>query len=107
MEAQQNLERHLADIEQMNQDKSMFLQYIGHELNTPINWIGAADSLDSPGRGRVRKRWMCGPGKRGSGASRESSAPRHFDLSDRHQPPLQGSCQPMDVTPFCVTRRRG
>ncbi|WP_304439513.1 7TM diverse intracellular signaling domain-containing protein, partial [Alcanivorax sp. HI0044] len=45
VEAQQNLERHLADIEQMNQDKSMFLQYISHELNTPINWIGAADSL--------------------------------------------------------------
>ena len=39
----------------MNQDKSMFLQYISHELNTPINWIGAADSLGQSGQGPGEK----------------------------------------------------
>ncbi|MCK0153632.1 sensor histidine kinase [Alcanivorax sp. S6407] len=96
LEAQQNLERHLSDIEQMNQDKSMFLQYISHELNTPINWIGAADSLGSNSNedsdvdvwAMVRKGQ-----KRLIGIVGTSL--RYFDLSDRNQAPLVGSCQPM------------
>jgi len=96
LEAQQNLERHLSDIEQMNQDKSMFLQYISHELNTPINWIGAADSLGGSNSedsdvdvwAMVRKGQ-----KRLIGIVGTSL--RYFDLSDRNQPPLVGACQPM------------
>lgn len=98
VEAQQNLERHLADIEQMNQDKSMFLQYISHELNTPINWIGAADSLGQSGQGPGEKEvdvWaMVRKGQRRL-TGIVSTSLRYFDLSDRHQPPLQASCQPM------------
>ena len=98
VEAQQNLERHLADIEQMNQDKSMFLQYISHELNTPINWIGAADSLGQSGQGQGDKDvdvWaMVRKGQRRL-TGIVSTSLRYFDLSDRDQPPLQGRCQPM------------
>lgn len=96
LEAQQNLERHLSDIEQMNQDKSMFLQYISHELNTPINWIGAADSLGgNHGEDSDVDVWaMVRKGqKRLIGIVGTSL--RYFDLSDRNQPPLVGSCQPM------------
>lgn len=96
LEAQQNLERHLSDIEQMNQDKSMFLQYISHELNTPINWIGAADSLGSHnGEDSDVDVWaMVRKGqKRLIGIVGTSL--RYFDISDRNQPPPVGSCQPM------------
>ncbi|MCG8392608.1 MAG: sensor histidine kinase [Pseudomonadales bacterium] len=95
-EAQQNLEHHLADIEQMNQDKSMFLQYISHELNTPINWIGAADSLGQEGRGdQDGDVWaMVRKGQRRL-TGIVSTSLRYFDLSDRNQPPLVGACQPM------------
>ena len=96
LEAQQNLERHLSDIEQMNQDKSMFLQYISHELNTPINWIGAADTLGNHAgaEGEVDVWAMVRKGqKRLIGIVGTSL--RYFDLSDRNQPPLVGSCQPM------------
>lgn len=97
-EAQQNLERHLADIEQMNQDKSMFLQYISHELNTPINWIGAADSLGQEARGEQEADvWaMVRKGQRRL-TGIVSTSLRYFDLSDRTQQPLVGSCQPMWV----------
>ncbi len=97
-EAQHTLERHLADIEQMNQDKSMFLQYISHELNTPINWIGAADTLGQGSQGESEADvWaMVRKGqKRLTGIVGTSL--RYFDLSDRNQPPLMGACQPMWV----------
>ena len=97
-EAQQNLERHLADIEQMNQDKSMFLQYISHELNTPINWIGAADSLGQDARGdqEVDVWAMVRKGQRRL-TGIVSTSLRYFDLSDRNQPPPVSNCQPMWV----------
>ncbi|MED5387640.1 MAG: sensor histidine kinase [Pseudomonadota bacterium] len=107
-EAQQNLERHLADIEQMNQDKSMFLQYISHELNTPINWIGAADSLgQDAGREEDVDVWaMVRKGQRRL-TGIVSTSLRYFDLSDRSQPPLVGSCQPMWVLDGILREQAG
>ncbi|EKF75420.1 sensor histidine kinase [Alcanivorax hongdengensis A-11-3] len=94
-DAQHNLEMHLADIEQMNRDKSTFLQYISHELNTPINWIGAADSLGSDGDSKDVDVWaMVRKGQRRL-IGIVSTSLRYFDLSDREQAPLVSSCQPM------------
>lgn len=95
LSAQQSLEQHLADIARMNKDKSTFLQYISHELNTPINWIGAADSL---GQGKEDKDvdvWaMVRKGqKRLMGIV--STSLRYFDLTDRSEPALVSACQPM------------
>ncbi|MDX1804263.1 MAG: sensor histidine kinase [Alcanivorax sp.] len=95
-DAQTNLERHLADIAQMNRDKSTFLQYISHELNTPINWIGAADSLGSDGASNAEVDvWaMVRKGQRRLMGIVGTSL-RYFDLADREQTPMVSSCQPM------------
>ncbi len=71
-EARESLERHVREIEQMNRDKSTFLQYVSHELNTPINWIGAAEGWATTTRPPTPGPWCA----RGSSGWWAWSAPR-------------------------------
>ncbi|WP_232802261.1 sensor histidine kinase [Alloalcanivorax mobilis] len=92
IEARQNLERHVREIEQMNRDKSTFLQYVSHELNTPINWLGAAHSANDDGAERdvwalVRKGQQRLMGM-------VATSLRYFDLADRDGSPLLARCSP-------------
>lgn len=95
VEARESLERHVAEIEQMNRDKSTFLQYVSHELNTPINWIGAANSLDTDSPAAEKDVW----GLVRKGQQRlmgmVGTSLRYFDLADRHTPPLITRCRPL------------
>lgn len=36
-------------LNEWNTDKLSFIQYISHELNTPLNWIGSLDMIDEEG----------------------------------------------------------
>ena len=104
-EARESLERHVREIEQMNRDKSTFLQYVSHELNTPINWIGAAEGLGdddqaADARALVRKGQQRLVGM-------VSTSLRYFDLADRHRPPLLGRCQPLLLLEALLASRAG
>ena len=90
--SRENLERHVREIEQMNRDKSTFLQYVSHELNTPINWMGAADSLGDDEQAADARAMVRKGRQRLVGMVRTSL--RYFDLADRHQAPALGCCQP-------------
>ena len=96
LEARENLERHVEEIEQMNRDKSTFLQYVSHELNTPINWIGAANSLDD-GQAGADQRDVWALVRKGQQRlmGMVSTSLRYFDLADRSTPPLVARCRPL------------
>lgn len=92
-QGQADLKRHLREIERMNRDKSTFLQYVSHELNTPINWIGAAHSV---GEGSTDESDVWALVRKGQdrlvGTLRTSL--RYFDLADRGASPLMTRCRP-------------
>jgi len=96
IEARENLERHVEEIEQMNRDKSTFLQYVSHELNTPINWIGAANSIDD-GQAGADQRDVWALVRKGQQRlmGMVSTSLRYFDLADRSTPPLVARCRPL------------
>ncbi|MCC4308373.1 sensor histidine kinase [Alcanivorax marinus] len=104
-QSRDTLERHLAEIEQMNRDKSTFLQYVSHELNTPINWIGAADSLgsgdDQEGVWQLVRKGQ----KRLIGMV--STSLRYFDLADRDRPPAARRCRPGALLDALLASRAG
>jgi signal transduction histidine kinase len=96
LEARENLERHVEEIEQMNRDKSTFLQYVSHELNTPINWIGAANSLDDGETGADQSDvWALVRKGQQRLMGMVSTSLRYFDLADRSTPPLVARCRPL------------
>lgn len=92
-EARESLERHVAEIGQMNRDKSTFLQYVSHELNTPINWIGAADSLQSGGPAGREEVWDLVRKGQQRLTGMVATSLRYFDLADRTAAPLVGRCR--------------
>lgn len=43
-------------LEVLDRDKMTFLRYLSHEMNTPLNWIGAASTID--------REILCGPDRK-------------------------------------------
>ena len=104
-QSRENLERHLVEIEQMNRDKSTFLQYVSHELNTPINWIGAADSLGG-GEDQEGVWQLVRKGQRRL-IGMVSTSLRYFDLADRERPPKARRCRPRRLLEALLASREG
>ncbi len=46
-ERTRQLQRAHSRLEALDRDKMAFLRYLSHEMNTPLNWIGAACTIDS------------------------------------------------------------
>lgn len=45
-ESEERLEEANVQLEEWNTEKLRFIQYISHELNTPLNWIGSLNMID-------------------------------------------------------------
>lgn len=102
-ESRRNLERHVAEMERVNRDKSTFLQYVSHELNTPINWLGAADTLSDDDDRRDTWNLVRKGQQRLMGLV--STSLRYFDLSDRESPTLITVCDPYWLVEALTTSR--
>lgn len=102
-QSRENLERHLAGIRRMNRDKSAFLQYVSHELNTPINWIGAVDTLGEGGNQKDARALIRKGQKRLMGMVGVSL--RYFDLVDRQRLPGVGNCRLHDLVETLLADR--
>ncbi|MEQ9509410.1 MAG: HAMP domain-containing sensor histidine kinase, partial [Alloalcanivorax xenomutans] len=84
-------------------DKSTFLQYVSHELNTPINWLGAADTLSDDDDRRDTWNLVRKGQQRLMGLV--STSLRYFDLSDRESPTLITVCDPYWLVEALTTSR--
>src|SRR5690606_7508354 len=84
------------DVEQLDRDKLLFLEYLSHELNTPLNWLAGArllqagqlppelaDAVTMVQKGQDRLQQLV------------STSLRSFDLAGREQAPSLSYCQPM------------
>lgn len=100
---EEGLKHHLREIERMNRDKSTFLQYVSHELNTPINWIGAAHSLGDDGNDSAVWAMVRRGHRRLTGMV--SISLRYFDLVDRGEPPLMTRCRPQRLVDALLATR--
>ena len=43
----ETLQRHFDDVQRLDKDKLVFLDYLSHELNTPLNWLASAQMLEA------------------------------------------------------------
>ncbi|MCH8542514.1 MAG: sensor histidine kinase [Alcanivorax sp.] len=90
------LESHVAEVEQMDRDKTLFLEYLSHELNTPLNWLAGArlvptdkvttdlvDAVSMVQHGQDRLQKLV------------TTSLRYFDLAGREGEPALSHCQPM------------
>lgn len=95
-ESEEAMRRHVAEVQRLDKDKLVFLEYLSHELNTPLNWLGSARLLET---GSVPKelRDAVNMVKRGQDRLQQlvATSLRYFDLAGREQLPAQGFCQPM------------
>ena len=95
-QARTALEKHVQDVEQLDRDKLLFLEYLSHELNTPLNWLAGArllqagqlppelaDAVTMVQKGQDRLQQLV------------STSLRYFDLAGREQAPSLSYCQPM------------
>src|SRR5690606_31066898 len=46
-ESEETMRRHVAEVQRLDRDKLVFLEYLSHELNTPLNWLGSARLLET------------------------------------------------------------
>lgn len=95
-ESEEAMRRHVAEVEQLDRDKLVFMGYLSHELNTPLNWLGSAKMLETesvPKELRDAVRMV----QRGQERLHQlvATSLRYFDLAGRDQQPAHGYCQPM------------
>jgi two-component system, sensor histidine kinase LadS len=95
-ESEESMRRHMAEVQQLDKDKLVFLGYLSHELNTPLNWLGSARLLETnavPKELRDAVQLV----QRGQERLQElvATSLRYFDLAGRDQSPGLGYCQPM------------
>lgn len=95
-DARLTLESHVAEVERMDRDKTLFLEYLSHELNTPLNWLAGArlertekvtpdvaEAVSMVRHGQDRLQTLV------------STSLRYFDLAGRECEPALSHCQPM------------
>lgn len=94
--AEDDMRRHMAEVERLDRDKLVFLEYLSHELNTPLNWLGSARLLDTAAVPKELRETV-NMVRRGQDRLQQlvSTSLRYFDLAGRRQPPALGFCQPM------------
>ncbi|MFN3712383.1 MAG: 7TM diverse intracellular signaling domain-containing protein [Alcanivoracaceae bacterium] len=103
-ESEDAMRHHMEEIRRLDRDKLVFLEYLSHELNTPLNWLGSArlletssvpkelrDAVQMVHRGQDRLQKLV------------STSLRYFDLAGRENLPAQGFCQPMWMLDHLLT----
>jgi two-component system, sensor histidine kinase LadS len=103
-ESEQTMRRHVAEVERLDRDKLVFLGYLSHELNTPLNWLGSARLLETEAVPKeLRDAVMMV--QRGQNRLQQlvATSLRYFDLAGRQQLPAQSFCQPMWIIDRLLT----
>lgn len=95
-EARMALERHVVEVERLDRDKTLFLEYLSHELNTPLNWLAGA-SLLRPGQLTPELADAVRMVQKGQSRLQQlvGTSLRYFDLARRECQPTLSHCQPM------------
>ena len=96
--------RHVAEEQRLDRDKLVFLEYLSHELNTPLNWLGSARLLETESVPKELRDAVLMV-QRGQDRLQQlvATSLRYFDLAGREQLPAQGFCQPMWILDRLVT----
>lgn len=94
--ARRALEQQVADVERLDHDKMLFLEYLSHELNTPLSWLSGTrllgerdlspemtEVVDMVQQGQERLQRLV------------ATSLRYFDLARRECQPVLSHCQPM------------
>lgn len=95
-QARRTLERHLQDIQRLDRDKMLFLGYLSHELNTPLNWSAGARLLD-PSKLPEELREAVQLVQKGQDRLQDlvTTSLRYFDLAARTEMPPLSHVAPM------------
>ena len=106
-QAREALEKHVQDVEQLDRDKLLFLEYLSHELNTPLNWLAGArllqagqlppelaDAVNMVQKGQDRLQQLV------------ATSLRYFDLAGREQAPSLSHCLPMWLVDRLLRQRQ-
>lgn len=103
-QSEETMRQHMADVERLDRDKLVFLEYLSHELNTPLNWLGSAKLLDTASVPQELRDTITMV-RRGQDRLQQlvSTSLRYFDLAGRRQMPALGYCQPMWMVDRLIT----
>lgn len=103
-ESEETMRRHVAEVQRLDRDKLVFLEYLSHELNTPLNWLGSARLLETESVPKELRDAVLMV-QRGQDRLQQlvATSLRYFDLAGREQLPAQGFCQPMWILDRLVT----
>lgn len=103
-ESEEAMRRHFAEVQRLDRDKLVFLEYLSHELNTPLNWLGSARQLESEAVPKELRDAVLMV-QRGQDRLQQlvATSLRYFDLAGRQQHPAQGFCQPMWMLDRLIT----
>ncbi|MEE4250554.1 MAG: sensor histidine kinase [Alcanivoracaceae bacterium] len=95
-ESEETMRRHVAEVQRLDRDKLVFLEYLSHELNTPLNWLGNARLLEAESMPRELRDAVLMV-QRGQDRLQQlvATSLRYFDMAGRQQLPAHGFCQPM------------
>ena len=106
-EARQTLERHFHEIQRLDRDKLVFLQYLSHELNTPLNWLAGARLLDA-GKLPEELREAVSMVQKGQDRLQDlvTTSLRYFDLAGRTELPPVSHVAPMWLLDDLVQARK-
>jgi len=92
----ETLQRHFEEVQRLDRDKMVFLEYLSHELNTPLNWLASAQMLEA---GKLPRELEEAVDMVHKGQDRlqglVSVSLRYFELSSRQQLPELTPCAPM------------
>lgn len=106
-QAREALEKHVQDVEQLDRDKLLFLEYLSHELNTPLNWLAGARLLQT---GQLSPELADAVTMVQKGQDRlqqlVATSLRYFDLAGREQPPSLSHCLPMWLVDRLLRQRQ-
>lgn len=104
--ARRTLEEHVHEVERLDRDKMVFLEYLSHELNTPLSWLSNVSRLDSAGLPDdvVEAAEMV---RKGQGRLMElvSTSLRYFDLAGRAVTPSLAHCRPAALVDALAAER--
>ncbi|MBQ0754238.1 MAG: sensor histidine kinase [Gammaproteobacteria bacterium] len=95
-QSHETLQHHLDEVQRLDRDKMVFLEYLSHELNTPLNWLSSARMLET---GELPPELMEAVGMVHKGQDRlqqlVATSLRYFEIASRKEMPVVGQCAPM------------
>lgn len=95
-QAREALERHFREVQQLDRDKMVFLDYLSHELNTPLNWLAGAANLEAENLPEEVQQAVSMVHKGQDRLQRlVATSLRYFDLAARESSPALSHVQPM------------